>query len=75
MIFVGGIGAGVAISTLPSISKAQRSANKVFDIINSPSKVDPQQLGVKQIKEGEIDFFDVLNEIDEIFKALKKTQK
>ena len=41
VIFVGAIGTGVALSSLPSLSAARASAKLVFGIIEEPSKIDP----------------------------------
>jgi ABC-type multidrug transport system fused ATPase/permease subunit len=42
MVFVGAIGAGVALSFMPSMSAAKQSAKKVFGIIEEQSVIDPR---------------------------------
>lgn len=45
IMFVGAIGSGVAVSGMPSLSKAKQSANKVFAIIEEKSHIDPREQG------------------------------
>jgi ABC-type multidrug transport system fused ATPase/permease subunit len=54
VVFVGSIGSGVSMSQLPSISKAQNSARKVFGMIEEPTKINPKQKGSKAIDAGQI---------------------
>jgi hypothetical protein len=42
IVFVGAIGAGVALSFMPSIGAAKVSAKKVFGIIEEKSEIDPR---------------------------------
>lgn len=42
VVFVGSIGAGVAISMIPSVSKAKSAARTVIGIIEEPSLIDPK---------------------------------
>jgi hypothetical protein len=42
IVFVGAIGAGVALSFMPSIAGAKASAKKVFGIIEEKSEIDPR---------------------------------
>ena len=42
VIFVGVIGSGSSLSQAPSLSKAQRSAQKIFGIIEERSEIDPR---------------------------------
>lgn len=42
IMFVGAIGSGVSVSQMPSLSKAKKSANKVFSIIKEQSEIDPR---------------------------------
>ena len=37
VMFVGAIGSGVSVSQMPSMSRAKRSANKIFAIIEEQS--------------------------------------
>ena len=39
-MFVGAIGAGVSVSQMPSKGKAEKSASKVFAIIEEGSEID-----------------------------------
>src|SRR3569833_1503854 len=59
VMFTGAIGAGVSLSQIPSVSKAKNSASKIFSIIEEKSVIDPRSDGVKEIKEGEIEFVNV----------------
>lgn len=59
VVFVGSIGSGVAMSQIPSISKAQSSARKVFAIIEEPTKINPKQQGSKSVTSGRIEFRNV----------------
>ena len=40
IMFVGAIGAGVAVSQMPSMARAKQSASKIFSIINESSMID-----------------------------------
>jgi len=65
IMFVGAIGSGVAVSGMPSISKAKRAANKVFAIIEEKSQIDPRDEGKgtdknAKITKGDIVFSDVI---------------
>ena len=57
-MFVGAIGAGVSVSQMPSMSKAKKSAGKVFGIIEDKSLIDPRIIPFesqnKAITKGEI---------------------
>ena len=55
VVFVGSIGCGVALSSLPSISKARESAKLVFGIIEEPSKINPKQNGSEAISHGRVE--------------------
>ncbi len=60
VLFMSAIGAGTNASNLPSVSKAKRSANKIFEIIYEKSKVDVrEEKGEKVITEGELVFSNV----------------
>ena len=52
IMFVGAIGSGVSVSQMPSKSKAQKSANKVFKIIEEKSEIDSREAGA--LKSAEI---------------------
>ena len=55
VVFVGSIGTGVALSSLPSISKARESAKLVFGIIEEPSRINPKQNGSEAITHGRVE--------------------
>lgn len=59
VVFVGSIGSGVSMSQIPSISKAQASAKKVFAIMEEPTKINPKQQGTKNVTVGKIEFRNV----------------
>lgn len=59
VVFVGSIGAGVAISMIPSVSKAKGAAKTVLGIIDEPSLIDPKQPGQKTVPTGQIQFNNV----------------
>jgi ABC-type multidrug transport system fused ATPase/permease subunit len=62
IMFVGAIGSGVSVSQMPSKSKAEKSANKVFSIIDEPSKIDPRIKGVgrnMKVETGTVTFENV----------------
>lgn len=42
-MFVGAIGAGVSVSQMPSKSKAEKSASKVFAIIEEQPVIDSRE--------------------------------
>jgi ABC-type multidrug transport system fused ATPase/permease subunit len=71
-MFVGAIGAGVSVSQMPSMSKAKKSARKIFGIIEDPSLIDPRLIPFKSeektIKKGEI----VLKNVDFRYPSRKK---
>ena len=56
VVFVGSIGTGVALSQLPSITKAREAAKLIFGIIEEPSKIDPKQPGTESITHGRVEF-------------------
>jgi ABC-type multidrug transport system fused ATPase/permease subunit len=61
-MFVGAIGAGVAVSQMPSISKAKKSAREVFGIIEEKSLIDVKStfhMTSSTIKKGTIVFENV----------------
>jgi ABC-type multidrug transport system fused ATPase/permease subunit len=62
IMFVGAIGAGVAVSQMPSISKAKKSAREVFGIIEEKSLIDVKStchMTSSTIKKGTIVFENV----------------
>lgn len=42
IMFVGAIGAGVAVSQMPSTSRAKAAACRIFSIIKEQSEIDPR---------------------------------
>jgi hypothetical protein len=46
IVFVGAVGSGVSLSFMPSVSKAQKAAKAIFEIIEEPSEIDPAQQGL-----------------------------
>lgn len=44
-MFVGAIGAGVSVSQMPSKGRAEKSASKVFAIIEEESMIDSREEG------------------------------
>ena len=56
------MGAGIAMSNVPSVQKAKSSAMNIFNIIDEKSTLDVRELsskGIKTISEGKIEFKDV----------------
>lgn len=56
------MGSGVAMSNVPSVSKAKASATNIFHIIDTPSMLDVREQDPnknQQITNGEIEFKDV----------------
>ena len=56
VVFTGSIGAGVAISQMPSMSKAKEAAKLIFGIIEEQSEIDPKQPGEKDVPTGKVQF-------------------
>lgn len=53
------MGAGIALSNVPSVQKAKQSAANIFTIIDDPSTLDVRQQGndkIKTIEAGSIEF-------------------
>jgi ATP-binding cassette subfamily B (MDR/TAP) protein 1 len=64
IMFVGAIGSGVAVSQMPSLSRAKAAARKIFTIIKEESQADPRESlatggGTHEIKKGYIKLQDV----------------
>ena len=56
------MGAGIAMSNVPSVQKAKNSAKNIFNIIDESSSLDVREQhgkGIKNISEGKIEFKDV----------------
>lgn len=53
------MGAGIALSNVPSVQKAKNSASNIFEIIDDPSTLDVRQQSnnkIKTIEAGSIEF-------------------
>lgn len=56
------MGAGIALSNMPSVQKAKHSAQNIFGIIDETSTLDVRMTsgkGIKTIESGKIEFKDV----------------
>jgi len=54
------MGSGIAIGNVPSVGKAQEAANKIFEVVDEPSKIDARSKeGDTKIEKGEIEFKNV----------------
>lgn len=83
-LFVAALGTGISLSSAPSVGKAKAAASTIFEIIDSPSKIDTRsETGEKVISRGEIELVgvdfkypsrknNVLNKMDLKIPATKK---
>lgn len=59
VLFVAALGTGIALSSAPSVGKAQAAASTIFAIVDEPSQIDTRaESGEKVITRGEIEFRD-----------------
>mmetsp|Transcript_18841 Transcript_18841/g.32183 ORF Transcript_18841/g.32183 Transcript_18841/m.32183 type:complete len:562 (-) Transcript_18841:652-2337(-) len=60
ILFTAALGAGFAMSQVPSATQAKESAKKIFSIIDEPSKLDSRERKqLRSVKEGKIEFKEV----------------
>ena len=56
MLFIAALGAGITLQSIPSLPKSKESARKIFEIIDTKSKIDPRdKTGESVIKHGDIE--------------------